>query len=101
MDILATANWGWVLTGLLLTLLGIALIWWSNQHNVSAELTDANREAAARALTKTGPAPDARDKAARKRANSARQDISRFIGVVGFLLLMSGLLLTALGVFAA
>lgn len=99
MDSLPVADWGWLFSGLLMVVGGIWLIRWSNRHNPSDELEKANREAAARALTKSGPAPDARDKAARKRAASDRQDISRFIGVVGFLLLISGLLLAALGTF--
>ena len=99
MDSLPVADWGWLFAGLLLVIGGFVLIRWSTRHNVSVELSAANREAAARALTKSGPSPDARDKAARKRAFSARQDISRFVGVVGFLLLISGLLLAALGVF--
>ena len=100
-SILETADYGWLFMGLLLAAGGFLLIRWSNRHNVSDELADVNREAAARALTKSGPAPDARDKAARKRAYTARQDISRFVGVVGFLLLISGLLLAALGLFPA
>ena len=96
---LENADWSWLLMGLLLVVAGILLIKWSNRNDVSDILADTKREEAVRAITGSGPPPDARNKAARKRAFSARQDISRFIGVVGFLVLLSGLLLAALGAF--
>ena len=93
------ANPSFVLVGLLLTVAGILMWRWSSRHNYARKLADANARATLEALTKGGSVESRQQ--ARERLNiSSRQDVSRFGGVVGFLLLLAGLLLVTLGLFA-
>jgi ABC-type transport system involved in cytochrome c biogenesis permease subunit len=92
------ANPAYLLIGFLTTAVGIVMWRWASRHNYARKLADANAQATLEALTKG--TTESREKA-RERVNiSSRQDISRFIGVVGFLLILGGLLLITLGLFA-
>ena len=92
------ANPTWLLAGLLLTVLGVLLWRWSSRPNNARKLADASTAATIDALTKGGQG-ETREQSRERRNASSRLDFSRFVGVVGFLLALSGLLLAALGLF--
>ena len=88
----------WLLAGLLLTVLGLTIWRWSSRHNTERKVAAANVEAALNALK--GGKAETREHQRERVKDSSRLDIARFAGVAGFLILMSGLLLMALGLFA-
>lgn len=94
---MTNASFGSVPAGLTMVLVGALLIWWSNRHNAARELAAESKEATVGALTHT-PVP-ARSSKSERRATTSRQDFSRFIGVLGFILLIGGLLLATIGMF--
>jgi hypothetical protein len=93
------ANPEWLLIGLVLTLIGFLLVRWTTRRDGSRELNDAARSAAIDVLKGAAASKDAREQEAKLTVASNRQDLLRFAGVVGFLLLISGLLMTAFGLF--
>lgn len=101
METLSNADPAWLAIGLLLFVVGVMLVLWSSRRNVSGEMAASAKQAAFNALTKSGSRAEARANASKRAANSARRDIARFVGVVGFALAISGLLVAALGVFAS
>ena len=91
------ADPGWLVTGIALTILGI-LIWrWSSRNNNARELAEASAEATIGALK--GGRGETREQVRERRNASSRLDVTRFVGIVGFLFVISGLLLAALGLF--
>ncbi len=88
----------WLLAGLLLTAVGIWLWRWSSRHDTSSKLAEANAEATLKALK--GQQGETREQKRERTKTSSLLDLTRFVGVVGFLLIMTGLLLMALGLFA-
>ena len=92
------SNPAWLLEGLLLTILGIVLWRWSSRHNTERKLAESSAEATLKALT--GGQGETREQKRERTKTSSLLDLTRFVGVVGFLFVMSGLLLMALGLFA-
>lgn len=106
---------GWIAIGLALIVAGIWLIRWANRNNMASAIAEATAEAAFKGIRK-GAAPDmpATIKARLDDVNSAptktgkakkiagygiRHALSQVFGVAGFILLVVGVMLVALGAF--
>lgn len=88
----------WIVAGVLLLLAGLWLFRWASRNNSADEVAAATTEAAINKFLKKGaagsPAP------AKKRAMAQfRHAMSQFIGIIGFLLILAGLMAALLGVF--
>jgi len=95
----------WILGGVAAVLLGVWLIRWAARNNMATRISDVTAESAAdnlRARGKSGVEQlrnsdkVTRDKIARY---SARNSMSQLAGIVGFMLVMGGLLAIVLGVY--
>ena len=93
------SNPAWLFEGLLLTILGIVLWRWSARHNTERKLTEANAEATLDKLR--GGKAETREHQRERAKTASMLDLTRFVGVVGFLFIIGGLLMMALGLFAA
>lgn len=92
------SNPAWLFEGLLLTILGIVLWRWSARHNTERKLTEANAEATLDKLR--GGKTESREHQRERAKTASLLDLTRFVGVVGFLFIIGGLLMMALGLFA-
>lgn len=105
----------WLIAGLVVCALGVWLIRWAARNNMASEIKDAAVSATLSALAKRGR-PDLPDnvKARMSELNAAggvtgkaktvagyavRNSLSQVFGVLGFILLMAGLLVAAIGIF--
>lgn len=92
----------WIVAGVLLILVGFWLFRWARRNSASAELAAATTEAAVNKLLKNsaGKVPAAGPGAAKKRAAANfRNAMSQFFGIVGFLMIISGLVAIVFGIF--
>lgn len=106
---------GWLVAGLALCAAGIWLIRWASRNNMASEIKDAAVSATMSALKKRGR-PDIPDnvkarmsefeaaqgvtgKAKTVASYAVRNSLSQVFGVLGFILLMAGLVTAAIGIF--
>jgi hypothetical protein len=87
----------WISSGVLLMLVGFLLFRWARRSDPSAAITAATREATARKIFGGGR------KTARAPQNLAphrfRRAMSQLFGIIGFLLVIAGLMAAFLGIF--
>ncbi len=105
----------WLIFGLILCALGIWLIRWAARNNMASEIKDAAVSATLSALAKRGR-PDVPDNVKAKLSEleaaagvtgkaktvaryAVRNSLSQLFGVLGFILLMAGLVIAAIGIF--
>jgi hypothetical protein len=88
----------WISSGLLLMLAGFLLFRWARRRDPSATIAVATREATVRKLFGGG-----RKDAAQRSPNLAphyfRRAMSQLFGIIGFLLIIAGLMAAFLGIF--
>ncbi len=92
----------WIVAGVLLILVGFWLFRWARRNNASAELKAAATEAAVNKLLKNSAskAPAASSTTAKNRAAANfRNAMSQFFGIVGFLMIIAGLVAVVFGIF--
>jgi hypothetical protein len=92
----------WIVAGILLILGGLWLFRWAQRNNAAAEITAATTEAAINKLLKNPAAkvPAGSPSPAKKRAAANfRNAMSQFFGIVGFLMMIAGLISIVLGIF--
>jgi hypothetical protein len=87
----------WIVVGVLLFLSGLWLFRWAARNDSASEIAAATREAAVNKLLKGAPTPPAQNK--KRAAAQFRHAMSQLTGIVGFLLIIAGLLSAFLGVF--
>lgn len=88
-----------LLIGLLMTIVGVLIIRWSSRFDASREIAQSTKTAAIDVLSGAAKTKEARERASERVAASSRRDFARFVGVLGFLILIAGLIAVALGVF--
>lgn len=105
----------WLFAGLALCVIGIWLIRWAARNNMSSEIKDAAVSATLSALAKRGR-PDLPNNVKAKMSEfeaaggvtgkaktvaryAVRNSLSQVFGVLGFILLMAGLVTAAIGIF--
>jgi predicted negative regulator of RcsB-dependent stress response len=86
----------WIVAGILLILGGLWLFRWAQRNNAAAEITAATTEAAINKLLKNPGSPSPAKKRA---AANFRNAMSQFFGIVGFLMMIAGLVALVLGIF--
>lgn len=112
---LALTHPGWVAIGLGLILAGGWLIRWANRNNMNSAIASATADAAANAFRKRGrpdmpaeikgrlddvaSAPTNAGKAKKIAGYGFRHAMSQLFGVIGFILVVTGIMLAVLGVF--
>jgi hypothetical protein len=92
----------WIVAGVLLILVGFWLFRWARRNDASAEVKAAATEAAVNKLLKNSPGkvPAASPAAAKKRAaTNFRNSMSQLFGIVGFLMIIAGLVAIVFGIF--
>jgi hypothetical protein len=89
----------WVSSGALMILAGGLLIRWSGRNNVSDEIASATREAAVNKLFRGGRAAPVEPGAKKLPAHHFRRAMSQLFGIVGFLLIIAGLMSALFGIF--
>jgi len=88
----------WISSGVLLIVIGFIMFRWARRNDAMDEVNLAAREAAVQKLLKTpGAKPPGTSK---KRATANfRHAMSQFFGIVGFLLIIAGIVAAIFGVF--
>lgn len=107
---------GWLAAGLLIALLGVWMIRWANRNNMTAAIRDATVGVAIDAVAKRGrpnlpvharteldkfKSASVTGKARTVASYGIRQSLSQLLGVTGFILVMSGLVMAVFGLFYA
>ena len=88
----------WIVAGVLLFFAGLWLFRWASRNDAATEIAAVTREAAVNKLLKKGAStPPAQNK--RRATAQFRHAMSQFAGIVGFLLIIAGLLSAFLGIF--
>ncbi len=95
----------WIFFGIASVLFGVWLIRWAARNNMAGRISDATAESAADGLRARGKAGvdqlRSSEKATREKVArySARNSMSQLAGIIGFMLVMGGLLAVVLGVY--
>ena len=92
----------WIVAGLLLILAGFWLFRWSRRNNAAGEIAAATTEAAINKLLKNPAAkvPAGTQSPAKKRAAANfRNAMAQLAGIVGLLMLITGLVYAVFGIF--
>lgn len=111
----AIANPTWLFIGIAMAVIGIWLIRWAARNNMAAAIKDATVSATLDAIAKRGrpdmpaevkaklaeleAAEGVSGKAKTVASYAIRNSASQLFGVVGFILLMAGLVTAAIGIF--
>jgi uncharacterized membrane protein len=107
---------GWVALGIAMILVGVWLIRWANRNNMASVLSSAATEAAIGAMRKgthhgevpsaikagyddVASAPTHAGKAKKVTGYIFRNAMSQLFGVIGFIMVVVGLMLAVLGLF--
>ena len=118
MAMISLTHPGWVALGIGLILIGVWLIRWANRNNMASAISSAATEAAIGAMRKRGQhgdipsaikagyddvasAPTTTGKAKKATGYIFRNAMSQLFGVIGFILVVVGLMLAVLGLFYA
>src|SRR5512136_701681 len=88
----------WIYAGLLLVLAGYWLFRWSSRNSAASEIANATKEAALHKLFKGNPG-DPPPAVKKLPEHHFRRAIAQFLGIVGFLLIIAGLMAALLGIF--
>jgi uncharacterized membrane protein len=92
----------WIVAGVLLILVGFWLFRWARRNSASAEVAAATTEVAVNKLFKNSaskvPAGGSTAKKQRAAANF-RNAMSQLFGIVGFLMIIAGLVAVVFGIF--
>lgn len=110
---LALNHPGWIAIGIVMILAGVWLIRWANRNSMTAAIADATAEAAFKTIRKgaapdmpsaiktrlddVASAPSTAGKAKKIAGYGFRHAMSQLFGVVGFVLVVAGLLLAVFG----
>jgi hypothetical protein len=91
----------WIVAGVLLVLLGLWFFRWARRNNAAQAIANSTAEAAVKKLLKTPAlsAEESRSAAKRRASNNFRQAMSQLAGIIGFLLIMIGLMSALFGIF--
>jgi hypothetical protein len=117
MALLSMTHPGWAALGLAMILVGVWLIRWANRNNMAGAIAGATAEAAFKAVRK-GARPEVPDeikvklndvtsspsyagKAKKIASYGLRNAMSQLFGVIGFIMVVVGLMLAVLGAFYA
>ena len=105
---------GWLAAGLLIALLGVWMIRWANRNNMASAIRDATVGVAIDTIGKRGrpEMPEharaeldkfktASGKARTVASYGIRHSLSQLLGVTGFILVMTGLVMAVFGLFYA
>lgn len=88
----------WISSGVILMLVGFLLFRWARSINAAEEVSAATKEAAVAKILKGGQVRDAA--ASKKLATyNFRRAMSQLFGIIGFLLIIAGLMAVTLGIF--
>lgn len=88
----------WISSGILLMVVGFLLFRWARHDDAAERIATATREAAVNKLFKGGGGPQ---KSAPQQLGKHhfRRAMAQFFGIVGFLLIVAGLMAAFLGIF--
>ena len=87
----------WISTGLLLILVGALLVRWARRDKSRSHIAEATKQSTIRRLF--GAPPRNRTAERKMAGHRFRGAIAQFFGIVGFLLLVAGLMAALLGIF--
>jgi uncharacterized membrane protein len=115
MAMISLTHPGWVALGIVMILIGVWLIRWANRNNMASVLSGAAAEAAIGAMRKgshghvpgaikatyddVASAPTHAGKAKKVTGYIFRNAMSQLFGVIGFIMVVVGLMLAVLGLF--
>ncbi len=91
----------WILTGTLLLFAGLWLFRWARRNDNRAEIAMASTEAALNKLRKPSPGSTRPAATSPKSGTAARfrNSMAQFIGIVGVVMVIAGLVLIVFGIF--
>jgi hypothetical protein len=89
----------WISSGLLLMLAGFWLFRWASRNSATGEIANATKEVAINKLLKGNQGREASPAAKNLPAHNFRRAMSQLFGIVGFLLIVAGLMSALLGIF--
>lgn len=91
----------WIVAGVLLVLLGLWLFQWARRNNAAQAIANSTAEAAINKLLRSParPAEESRSAAKKRASNNFRQAMSQLFGIIGFLLMIVGLMSALFGIF--
>ncbi len=95
----------WIFAGIAAVLVGVWLIRWAARNNMAGQISGVTSDAAADSLRARGKAGAEQLRASEKLTRekvarySARNSMSQLAGVLGFILVMGGLMAIVLGVY--
>jgi len=89
----------WISSGLLLMLAGFWLFRWANRNSATGEIANATKEVALNKLLKGSQGREASPASKNLSAHNFRRAISQLFGIIGFLLIIVGLMSLLLGIF--
>ena len=95
----------WIFVGAVLVLVGLWLFLWATGSDTAGRSTDAAERGKLRGLFKrrksqlNAPSPAATNATPSKTASNFRRAMSQLFGIIGFLMIIAGLMAALLGVF--
>jgi hypothetical protein len=89
----------WISSGLLLMLAGFWLFRWANRNSATGEIANATKEVALNKLLKGSQGREASPASKNLPAHNFRRAMSQLFGIIGFLLIIVGLMSLLLGIF--
>jgi hypothetical protein len=89
----------WISSGLLLMLAGFWLFRWASRNSATGEIANATKEVAINKLLKGSQSREASPASKNLPAHNFRRAMSQLFGIIGFLLIIAGLMSVLLGIF--
>jgi hypothetical protein len=88
----------WISSGVLMVVIGYLLFRWARRSNAAEQIANATREAAVDKLIR-GQKSSAQASSKKLAPHYFRRAMAQFFGIIGFLLIIAGLMAIFLGIF--